>query len=200
MQINPKLNNSNAWKWKVKVKSLRPGFSVHGILEARVLEWVAIAFSSKQYYWRLKGIRTRPLRFSVNYMCGNMSHVSEISTDSNFWYSKDCHQVKLNVSKWQLPIREMWEEVQGTETVWGGWSECLPKPLEGIKLKLSSLSLTNTTPCICLLFCAHVPPVSLLNGILVWLGRWSCGQLWALLPLAARGTVSWLCEATQCRG
>ena len=49
---------SNAWKWKVKVKSLSrvltlgdhmdcslPGSSVHGIFQARVLEWVATAFS-----------------------------------------------------------------------------------------------------------------------------------------------------------
>ena len=48
----------HAWKWKVKVKlntrvrlsdptdcSL-PGSSVHGIFQARVLEWVAIAFST----------------------------------------------------------------------------------------------------------------------------------------------------------
>ena len=49
---------SNAWKWKVKVKSLScvrlsnpmdcspPGSSVHGSFQARVLEWGAIAFSS----------------------------------------------------------------------------------------------------------------------------------------------------------
>ena len=50
---------SNAWKWKVKVKSLSkfltlrdpmdcslPGSSVHGIFQARVLKWVAIAFST----------------------------------------------------------------------------------------------------------------------------------------------------------
>ena len=56
---------SNAWKWKVKVKSLScvrlfptpwkpgvfphcslPGSSVHGIFQARVLEWGAIAFSA----------------------------------------------------------------------------------------------------------------------------------------------------------
>ena len=49
---------SNAWKWKVKVKSLShvhlfvtpwtaayQGSSVHGIFQARVLEWVAMAFS-----------------------------------------------------------------------------------------------------------------------------------------------------------
>ena len=48
---------SNAWKWKVKVKSLTrvwlsdpmdcspPGSSVHGIFQARVMEWGAIAFS-----------------------------------------------------------------------------------------------------------------------------------------------------------
>ena len=50
---------SNAWKWKVKVKSLSrvwllatpwdcslPGSSVYGIFQARVLEWGAIAFST----------------------------------------------------------------------------------------------------------------------------------------------------------
>ena len=49
---------SNAWKWKVKVKSLShawllatpwtaayQGSSIHGIFQAGVLEWVAIAFS-----------------------------------------------------------------------------------------------------------------------------------------------------------
>ena len=54
---------SSAWKWKVKVKSLShvrlpvtpmsdpmdcslPGFPIHGIFQARVLEWGAIAFST----------------------------------------------------------------------------------------------------------------------------------------------------------
>ena len=53
---------SNAWKWKVKVKSLShvrlsdlmdcslPGSSVHGIFQARVVEWGAIAFSDKMCY------------------------------------------------------------------------------------------------------------------------------------------------------
>ena len=46
---------SNAWKWKVKVKSLScvqllatpwtAGSSIHGIFQARVLEWGASAFS-----------------------------------------------------------------------------------------------------------------------------------------------------------
>ena len=53
---------SNAWKWKVKVKSLShvwlsdpmdcslPGSSIHGIFLARVLEWGAIAFSEIKYH------------------------------------------------------------------------------------------------------------------------------------------------------
>ena len=52
---------SNAWKWKVKLKSLSlvrlsdpidcslPGSSVHGIFQARVPEWGAIAFSVINY-------------------------------------------------------------------------------------------------------------------------------------------------------
>ena len=56
---------SSAWKWKVKVKSESevaqscatssdpmdcslPGSSVHGIFQARVLEWLAIAFSKDE--------------------------------------------------------------------------------------------------------------------------------------------------------
>ena len=61
---------SNAWKWKIKMKLLSrvrllatpwtpsdpmdcslPGSSVHGIFQARVLEWGAIAFS---YAWKWK--------------------------------------------------------------------------------------------------------------------------------------------------
>ena len=55
---------SNAWKWKVKVKSLQScptlwdpmdcslqGLSAHGTFQARVLEWVAIAFSQKNAHY-----------------------------------------------------------------------------------------------------------------------------------------------------
>ena len=53
------ISSSNAWKWKVKVKSCPnlsnpmdcslPGSSAHGIFQARVLEWVAIAFSDMHH-------------------------------------------------------------------------------------------------------------------------------------------------------
>ena len=52
---------SNAWKWKVKVKSLshvRPSAtpwtaaSIHGIFQARVLEWGAIAFSEPTQHYK----------------------------------------------------------------------------------------------------------------------------------------------------
>ena len=57
---------SNAWKWKVKVKSLShawllawdcslPGSSIHGIFQARGLEWGAIAFSNSKVQSLLKG-------------------------------------------------------------------------------------------------------------------------------------------------
>ena len=55
----------NAWKWKVKVKSLShvwllatdpldyspPGSSIHGIFQARLLEWGAIAFSEFFFFF-----------------------------------------------------------------------------------------------------------------------------------------------------
>ena len=50
------LSFSNAWKWKVNVKSLSCDpvdcsplvSSIHGIFQARVLEWGAIVFSAEQ--------------------------------------------------------------------------------------------------------------------------------------------------------
>ena len=63
---NTAISFSNAWKWKVKVKLLSrvltlsdpmdcslPGSSVHGIFQARVLEWGAIAFSVFPLYSQL---------------------------------------------------------------------------------------------------------------------------------------------------
>ena len=45
-------------------------FSVHGIFQARVLEWVAISFSSLIAKFRLKlkkvGKSTRPFRYDLN--------------------------------------------------------------------------------------------------------------------------------------
>ena len=68
---------SNAWKWKVKVKSLShvwllatpwtacslPGSSVHGIFQARVVEWGAIAFSDSPITFFIIpfcGLKTKP--------------------------------------------------------------------------------------------------------------------------------------------
>ena len=63
---------SNAWKWKVKVKSLSrvplpatpmdyrlPGSSIHGIFQARVLEWGPIAFSGICFLVALKKKMTK---------------------------------------------------------------------------------------------------------------------------------------------
>ena len=38
-----------------------PGPSVHGIFQARVLEWVAIAFSTMEYYSDIKRKKIMPL-------------------------------------------------------------------------------------------------------------------------------------------
>ena len=53
----PPMHESEKWKWSHSCPTLHdpmdcslPGSSVHGIFQARVLEWVAIAFSSKKGY------------------------------------------------------------------------------------------------------------------------------------------------------
>ena len=82
---------SNAWKWKVKVKSesevaqscptLRnpmgyslPGSSTHGILQAGVLEWVSIAFSR---YWSKENKISNWERFINFYVHSNIIYISQ---------------------------------------------------------------------------------------------------------------------------
>ena len=79
---------SNAWKWKVKVESESevpqscptlsdptdcslPGFSIHWICQARVQEWVSIAFSERchslgQYHTFFREV----LSVLLQYCCG----------------------------------------------------------------------------------------------------------------------------------
>ena len=71
---------SNAWKRKVKVKSLShvrlsdpmdcslPGSSIHGIFQARVLEWSAIAFSNMVPVL----VGSQPSRQATNNLCGKV--------------------------------------------------------------------------------------------------------------------------------
>ena len=68
---------SNAWKWKVKVKSLSPVWlsdpmdcrlpcsSVHGSFQTRVLEWIVIAFS-------LLPLQLSKLNIPVSLLCAQL--------------------------------------------------------------------------------------------------------------------------------
>ena len=52
-----------------------PGSSIHGIFQARVLEWGAIAFSDQDYGWPQKKVL---LVFSLN--------KNPVNLDSNLWH------------------------------------------------------------------------------------------------------------------
>ena len=58
------MHESEKWKWSHSVVSdssdpidcSPPGSSVHGIFQAKVLEWIAIAFSEAEYSYNLLAI------------------------------------------------------------------------------------------------------------------------------------------------
>ena len=55
-----------------------PGSSVHGILQARILEWVAVSFSRELYKWSYKKtkhshFKRKPLFFVQSYFTSSVS-------------------------------------------------------------------------------------------------------------------------------
>ena len=42
-----------------------PGFSVHGIFQARVLEWGAIAFSAHKHYWWINSLNPQKIHWAL---------------------------------------------------------------------------------------------------------------------------------------
>ena len=100
-------------KWKVKVKSLScvqtlsdpmdcslPGSSVHGIFQARLLEWGAIAFSEcmSRYSWikHLEGHYPPSLLCSVTQLCRTLCN----SMDSNLPGSSVHGIVQARILEW----------------------------------------------------------------------------------------------------
>ena len=55
-----------------------PGSSVHGIFQARVLEWVAIAFSEWHPLQVLKGIKAQEWKFDHHFSCFIIQNISSI--------------------------------------------------------------------------------------------------------------------------
>ena len=63
--------------------SLLPGPSVPGILQARILEWVAIAFSTMDYYSDIKRKKIMPLAaIQMDLKISILSEVSQKKTNT----------------------------------------------------------------------------------------------------------------------
>ena len=86
-----------------------PGFSFHGIFQARVLEWIAIAFSVEQASTQHKKECTTDTRMTrMNLKCIIWSKISQIQKTASFgapfiWYLKRQNIRDRNqISGWQI--------------------------------------------------------------------------------------------------
>ena len=74
-----------------------PGSSVHGIFQARVLEWVAIAFSQRPYT-----INANNLKFSMVYLWGTRAYKSGLQTTLYQGIDSRCFYFILRALKYHL--------------------------------------------------------------------------------------------------
>ena len=64
-----------------------PGSSVHGIFQARRLEWVAIAVSDISLYYLLKFLQVLLLNTALNFLLKLVSKYSQLINRQAFWNS-----------------------------------------------------------------------------------------------------------------
>ena len=86
-----------------------PGFSVHGILQARILEWIAIPFSrgtSNLRDWTLVSCITG--WFFTIWATGKSYCVVGIEQLKDFWWSC-CQLVFFNLLTFPKPIDSLWQ-------------------------------------------------------------------------------------------
>ena len=106
-----------------------PGFSVHGILQARILEWMAISFSrgSSQPRDQTRVLRLLALAggfFTTSATCEplpwtpvQIQFTAEVSVQMVVKFS--CHKVKFSLSK--VPGRLLSGHLSCAFKGWGGW-------------------------------------------------------------------------------
>ena len=128
-----------------------PGFSVHGIFQARVLEWVAISFSRgssrrrdrtlrRQTLYPLSHQETKTLVFSCMELSHDIPKVC-LSLVSGPRYASFLHSARLPCA---APRRTYWGKKSGRSSssahgaqvsLWGGESSCPPAcPTRGLLL------------------------------------------------------------------
>ena len=138
---------SNAWKWKVKMKSLSrdpmdcspPGSSVHGIFQARVLEWVA--------FWLLP-----KLDLSSPMLTRNRERVlGEVKRCSFYCFARQ------RGPQWANALKTMWSTLEGVVRSFIVFKE------QGVISSWTILGLL----CLCLKVKFQASPTSLMGCILV---------------------------------
>ena len=78
-----------------------PGSSIHGILQARVLEWGAIAFSVHQALDRISEIHP-PLDQTLLFLSSASYHQLKLFFSSIIHTHKQCHYEKALINLWYL--------------------------------------------------------------------------------------------------
>ena len=86
-----------------------PGSSIHGIFQARVLEWVAIAFSENWVETVLKGVNswnypgTYDRSPSLESKITKNKHTTEHISKADDWFSEETHH-PVSCPAWPLPV------------------------------------------------------------------------------------------------
>ena len=101
-----------------------PGFSIHGILQARTLEWVAIAFSNA-WKWKVKVKSLSRIRLlATPWTAAYQAPPSMGFSGQQYWSGVPLLALKKAWKlKWQMPLYELTPLMTNSPESWQNWTK-----------------------------------------------------------------------------